>query len=165
MKILKSKIFQIILIAIIFTSIGVIAENAINASQITYTNTNNQETTVDAALNDLYTQMNGKNCVYGEFTCNSECYTGSGKLMQENFNAKKIMLWSHEFGANHNIAIALIYNENYSTTKNKLFATDNSNGNRETSNKFPVDQNNNLYFLDSNQTAWLNAKIYYYACK
>ena len=116
-------------------------------------------------LNDLYTQINNKNCVYGEFTCNSQCYTGNGKLMLENFNAKNIMLWSYEFGSNHNIAIALIYNENYSTTKNKLFATDNSSSNREISNRFLVNQNNDLYFLDPNQTAWLNAKMYFYACK
>lgn len=75
MKILKSRLFQFILTAIIFTGIGAIAENTISANQVTYTNSNNQETTVADALNDLYTKklfsqitFLGKNTIIGNTT-------------------------------------------------------------------------------------------------
>ena len=54
---MKEKIFYFILGAIIFSSITAIAVTQINANQIVYTK-NGTDTTVDAALNDLYTTAN-----------------------------------------------------------------------------------------------------------
>ena len=50
-KIFKSRIFLVIICGIIFTSIGVFADNLL-ASNVTYKNT-----TVDAAINDLYNSV------------------------------------------------------------------------------------------------------------
>lgn len=54
---MKKIIFAFILGAVIFSTITAIAVTQINANQITYTK-NGTDTTVDAALNDLYTEAN-----------------------------------------------------------------------------------------------------------
>ena len=59
-KVLKSRIFLVIVTALIFTGIGAFA--TISASSITYNGT-----TVDLVLNDLYSKVNsagGKTCLY-----------------------------------------------------------------------------------------------------
>ena len=52
---MKKNIFAFILGGIVFSSIAVIAVTQINANNVTYTDSSNNETTVEAALNDLYT--------------------------------------------------------------------------------------------------------------
>lgn len=52
-KILKSRIFLVIVTALVFTGIGAFADN-IFANQVTY-----NDTTLDLALNSLYTMANG----------------------------------------------------------------------------------------------------------
>lgn len=57
-NIFKNSIFMFILGAIVFSFISVVAVTQINASQISYTDFNNNATTVDLVLNDLYTKVN-----------------------------------------------------------------------------------------------------------
>lgn len=57
-RILKNPVFTFILGAIIFSTISVLAVTGINASQISYIDSNNNETTVDLVLDDLYSRAN-----------------------------------------------------------------------------------------------------------
>ena len=54
MKIIKNPILTFIIGGILFSSITVFAVNTISADKITYTDKNNNETTVDLVLDDLY---------------------------------------------------------------------------------------------------------------
>ena len=60
MKIFKNSLFTFILGGIIFSSISVLAVTALNASQISYTDYQNNETTVEAALDNVYSKLNSK---------------------------------------------------------------------------------------------------------
>lgn len=76
-RILKSRILLVIVTAVVFGSIGVFANNIL-ASNITYKNT-----TVEAALDELYTKTPSKICELKDGTANTvgakyECDPGDG---------------------------------------------------------------------------------------
>lgn len=60
MKILKNSMFTFILGAIIFSTITALAISGINANQITYTDKNNTDTTVNLALDKLYNNLDSR---------------------------------------------------------------------------------------------------------
>ena len=69
-KIFKSRVFLIIICAIVFTSIGVIAANTIEATNIAYKNT-----TVEEAIDDLYTKAKPDYTGTTTFTPSNETQT------------------------------------------------------------------------------------------
>lgn len=64
-KLLRSRIFAFILGAIMFSCISVYATIKIQASEIGYIDKNNNEITVEAALNSLYTLAEAKQIIFG----------------------------------------------------------------------------------------------------
>lgn len=76
-KILTSKIFLVIVTAIICTSIGVYAGSQLNASDIKYIDSNDNETTVDVALNNLYTRANTPIADLINYASKNQLYAGA----------------------------------------------------------------------------------------
>lgn len=60
MKIFKNRIFLVVLTAIVFTGVGVIAANTINASQVVYTNRSNEDVPLKSALDNVYNNLDTK---------------------------------------------------------------------------------------------------------
>lgn len=108
-KIFKSRVFIIIICAIVFTSIGVIAANTISASSISYGNG-----TVEDAIDDLYQkvafpQIISADCVSASVVCDGDCNTNVGKQL---VNFKPSYFIIHTQGTTG----ILYYNKNVSSS-------------------------------------------------
>ena len=107
-KVFKSRILLVIVTVILTGSISVYAAHKYAASNITYKDTtldqalntlyttqnttvnnlNSQITTKDATISDLQTQLNGistTDCIRGTATLSSACATSSGCLIEDKF--------------------------------------------------------------------------------
>ena len=88
-KVLKNRLFLVLVTAIIVGSIAVYATSEILASQITY-----NDTTVEAALNDLYGKAN-KNITFGSPIYSENNYNGDqleSKTITQTLNKGKYIV-------------------------------------------------------------------------
>ena len=152
MKILKSRIFLVIVTAIIFTTVGVMAAN-LNASDISYGNG-----TVASAIDDLYTKSNNYNCVGGTFTC-TDCITANGQQIN-NINFTPSIVYLH---ANDTDNKELIWY--YNGGQNMTWWSNVDGGMYGTSvasNNFDI---NNKLLLKNFNSSWENVTFDYVVCR
>ena len=119
MKVLKSRLFIFILSGILFSAISVIAVTSINANQISYTK-DGTETTVDDALNNLYTLAN-KSITFGTPIYSENNYNDNQletKTVTHSLNKGKYLVLVNYAFANHTTVVADISSNN--TTANTL---------------------------------------------
>ena len=136
MKILKNRLFIFILGGILFSSITAFAVNTISASQITYTDKNNVEKTVDVVLDDLYDKANSQKTAtqVATLTTQGATYTmqNDGYIIgtASSSNGKNAILY---FNDNSNYILApfntdSIYPVSLYITKNTSVATRSDGG-------------------------------------
>ena len=70
-KVIKNRIFLIIVLCIISCGIGVYAAVTYNASDVLYTSSDGTSMTVNDALNELYNNMNQNTAIIGKYDINS----------------------------------------------------------------------------------------------
>ena len=147
----KNKLLIIgIIIGILFSSAGVYAANVYNANQITY-----KDTTVEAAINDLY---NKRKCVNGTYqhNANTQLKIDIG-FVPKSFNFslelidKKYRYFDYNANINRNVFI-LVYNNG------SLYAEDHTS-------EFSIDTTISSNFPTSYLVYTDEFVLYYTACK
>ena len=79
-KLIRSRIFLVIICGIVFTSIGVYASTAYKSSEISYTPSGGTETNVENALNDIYNIKKLGNATAGDIASGKTAVV-QGKLI------------------------------------------------------------------------------------
>ena len=125
---MKTKVFYFILGAIIFSTITAVAVTSINANQVTYTDSSNNEITVESALDNLYTTQTQ---IIDSFSVSDSFILGGGKnfavrlsVIDDNFRYFNITSGGKGSNATCGIYTAnvatkisnLSYNTDYSTS-------------------------------------------------
>lgn len=139
-----------IIVGSFFSSVVVYAATSYLASDITY-----KDTTVEAALNDLY---NNK-CVTGSFV-GKNCSTTNGQKIPIDFVPSKFFLSSHS--SNPDLDYTAEYDKN--AIGENIYYTWNTNGKTKYSFSHRFKISDNSLFMH-NFTVCENNTFYYIACK
>ena len=157
-KLCRSKIFIIVLTAVICITGSTLAATQILASRISYKNT-----TVDKALDDLYKTASAKDCFSGDFICTT-CHTPEGQSIADFTPNTFVVRWYNTEG----LEIIHYYNNElnpdywYEWEKNSSNVFRAGMGNMNIQTRYIKDSKftlHDFFFL------WLNQKIYYTVCK
>lgn len=148
-KILKNRVFLVIITAIIFTGVGIYAETKINASEIKYIDKDNNETTVDAVLDDLYDLSNNYDLTFYEPSSWMGARTASKSITKKIQKGKSLLFVAESAGAgntsisnteitymnftisNDNSECQLIANKGYRATASATNTSGGSNYNQQ----------------------------------
>ena len=94
-KIIKSRIFLIVICGIIFTGLGVYAATIYKASDVVYNASDGSSMSVNDALNELYNKKNNQFSVVYDFL-----YTGTEQIFIVPYNGKyRLDVWGAQGGA------------------------------------------------------------------
>ena len=155
-KVLKSRLFVAIITAIICITGTAYAAGQIFASDIKYIDKDNNETTVDRALDVLYTKASSNSCVSGSFICDDECIT-TGKRITD-FKPSSVVFLNvvdiDKFDLHY-------YNENFDSLHEYYSSTSWNIQAKYEDISYIVNDG----LIIKNSSSWLNKMVYYMACR
>ena len=162
---MKKNICIFILSALIFSSITAYATTTYYANQIKYIKSNNQEVTLDSALNELYSTSSGLTDALSEATSNysscssslSTCQSDKSNLQTEinNYKTLSFKLYNEAF-SNTRVSRAFLRMEDYSS-KYKYVSLSNPSYETGTNFAAPTDLTLSGWNESTNQTITFTA--------
>ena len=149
-KVIKNRLFLVLFTAIICIKVSVYATTQYLASEIEY-----KDTTVENALNELYTLTSNRECVKGTFNCTGNCSNEIGMRIDDiDFNPTIF------FAARNNNSASIWYNADIDA--NNIYvglSTGNNSGSVNSAFRF----NNGVELI--NWTGDFIGESYFIACK